>query len=154
MSHPQRSFVEWHARSLAAVWLTRHRELRALDHDGELFGVDLIVAVEHDGRFSGRQFGAVVKAGRSSESAPRLAARELSRERERFADQTMPVCMLAFPASGEPGWFRWILEPAGCDGCSELAFPDCIGFVPATDELLANVVDRVNRWYDARRVAA
>lgn len=154
MSHPQRSFVEWHVQTIAAVWLTRHRELRALDHNGDLFGVDLIVAVETEGRFSGRQFGAVVKASRSSDSAPRLTARELSRERERFLDQTMPVCMLAFPASGEPGWFRWILEPAGCDGCTELAFSDCIGFVPATDELLTSVVDRVNRWYDARRVAA
>ncbi|HEU4561372.1 MAG TPA: hypothetical protein VFS20_26195 [Longimicrobium sp.] len=61
--------------------------------------------------------------------------------------------MLVFPASGEPGWFRWILEPTSCAECAELRFADCIGFEPATDELLTRVVDQVNRWYEARRSA-
>ncbi|HET7460958.1 MAG TPA: hypothetical protein VFJ82_06910 [Longimicrobium sp.] len=154
MSHPQRDFVQYHSHTLAALWLSRRPDLRGLDQNGEIFGADLLVAVEKDGRFTGRQFGAVVKGYRAGSSAPRLTARELRRERERFADQTFPVCMLAFPASGEPGWFRWIVEPGGCDGCTGLHFSDCIGFEPATDELLGRVVSQVSQWFDARRGAA
>ena len=86
-------------------------------------------------------------------SAPRLSAAELKRDRARLADLTIPVCMLAFPASGEPGWFRWVLEPVGCHG-TELEFTDRIGFAPATSALLVDVVTQVNHWFDMRRVAA
>jgi hypothetical protein len=151
MSHPEQSFVQFHAHTLAAVWLTRNYDLRVLDQNGDVLGFDLLAAVTKDGRFSGRQFAVVVKAARAGESPPRLSARELRRERERFADLTIPLCMLAFPSSGEPGWFRWILEPTTCAGCTELGFADCIGFEPATDESLTCVVDQVNQWYDARR---
>lgn len=154
MRNPQQDFVGFHSHTLAALWLSRCSRLRALDQNGEIFGADLLVALENGGQFTGRQFGAVVKGYRSGSSAPRLTARELQRERERFADHPYPVCMLAFPASGEPGWFRWILEPDGCDGSADLHLSGCIGFVPATDEVLAGVIDRVNRWYDARKPSA
>jgi hypothetical protein len=153
MSNPQASFVGARSQTLAALWLTQHRDLRVLDQEGDFLGFDLLVAVATGGRFTGRQFGVIVKPQRSGTSGPRLTAAELRRDRARLADLTIPVCMLAFPASGEPGWFRWVLEPVGCDGTA-LEFTDRIGFAPATSELLAHVVDQVNHWFDMRRVAA
>jgi hypothetical protein len=150
MSAPQPWYVGLRARSYAVLWLTRRDDLRVVYQSSAASGVDMLVTVLRDGHFSGRQFGVVLAARRTGSAAPRLDGKTIAHEREAYADATFPVCMLAFSANSEDGWFRWIVEPAVCAGEAGLEIASRISFESTTDELLDRVVEEVNHWYDAR----
>lgn len=150
MSAPQPWYVGLRARSYAVLWLTRRDDLRVVYQSSAASGVDMLVTVLRDGHFSGRQFGVVLAARRTGSAAPRIDAKTIAHERATYADATFPICMLAFSANNESGWFRWIMEPEVCDGEARLELSSQISFESTTDELLDRVIDEVNQWYDAR----
>lgn len=138
------------ARSYAVLWLTGREDLRVVHQSSAAAGLDILVAVLHDGRISGRLFG-VVLAGRNTASRPpRLDAKMIAHERATYAESTFPICMLAFSVNSENGWFLWIVEPQSCEGDAALELSSRIHFEPTTSELLDRVIDEVNHWYDAR----
>lgn len=153
MSAPQPWHVSLRARSYAVLWLTRRDDLRVVYQSSAASGVDMLVTVLRDGHFSGRQFGVVLAARRTGSAAPRLDAKMIAHERATYSEATFPICMLAFSANSESGWFRWIVEPLPGDGDAGLELSSRIHFESTTNELLDRVVDEVNHWYDARSTA-
>jgi hypothetical protein len=151
MSVPQPWYVGLRARSYAVLWLTQRDDLRVVYQSSPASGVDMLVTVLREGHFSGRQFGVVLAPRRAGVAPPRLDARTVAHERATYAEATFPVCMLAFSANSENGWFRWIVAPeVRGDGDADLELSTQIHFEATTEELLDRVVDEVNQWYDAR----
>jgi hypothetical protein len=154
MSAPQPWHVSLRARSYAVLWLTSRDDLRVVYQSSTASGVDMLVTVLRDGQFSGRQFGVVLAARRTGSAAPRLDAKMIAHERATYSEATFPICMLAFSANSESGWFRWVVEPAAGDGEAALELSSRIHFESTTSELLDTVVDEVNQWYDTRSNSA
>ena len=149
-----RRWVEDRSIAHAALWLLERDDLRTPDQYAPYFGIHLAIVIGRGGRFRGRYFGGVVKACRSRNSAPKpLTPRAIAAERERFTDATFPVCMLAFSATSSAGWFRWIVEPVLEDGSASLRLSSSPRFRRATDELRDQLIDDVNRWFEARTLS-
>jgi hypothetical protein len=153
MGAPQPWYVNLRARSYAVLWLTQRDDLRVVYQSSAASGVDMVVTILRDGHISGRQFGVVLEPRRAGSSTPRLNPRTVAHERATYAEATFPICMLAFSANSEAGWFRWIVEPTLCDAGAALELSSRIHFQPTTGELLDSVIDEVNDWYDARTPA-
>jgi hypothetical protein len=154
MSAPQLWYVSLRARSYAVLWLTSRDDLRVVYQSSTASGVDMLVTVLRDGQFSGRQFGVVLAARRTGSAAPRLDAKMIAHERATYSEATFPICMLAFSANSESGWFRWIVEPTAGESEAALELSSRIHFEATTSELLDRVVDEVNQWYDTRSNSA
>ena len=92
----------------------------------------------------------VLAARRTGSAAPRLDAKMIAHERATYSEATFPICMLAFSANNENGWFRWIVEPQSSATDAALELSSRIHYEPTTSELLDRVIDEVNHWYDAR----
>lgn len=149
MSAPQPWFLTKRAEALAIVHLTRRVDLRVernvFDH-----GPELLVTILRDGSLTGRQFGVALKGRVSGERPPRVDAAALRRERERYRDVPFPVCLFVFVMDDDSGYHRWIVEPRVRDGAARLEVGSGLGFGVLTDAALAEIVDDVNAWYDAR----
>ena len=137
------------AEALAVVILTRRDDLRVernvFDH-----GPDLLVSILRDGALTGRQFGIELKGRVSGARPPRVDARTLRGERERYHDVPFPVCLFLFTMIDDSGDYRWIVEPRVENGEARLEVGARLGYEELSDAALDGIVRQVNAWYDAR----
>jgi hypothetical protein len=149
------------AEQLAYVVLTRRQDLVVRPHSGSDRGIDLVATLRQDGQETGRQFAVEVKAtsqplaGKPQSGigvAPHVpTSQDMHR---RFRDMTIPVAIFYFAMrDGDRGFFRWLLEP---DPILPAAprWNDDDQTIELTRERLDEIVDQVNRWYDARQLQA
>jgi len=116
-------------------------------------GLDLLITA--GGRGSALRHCGVVLQPRLATADPAVVEPGMiAREQRLFAESTLPICMLSFPAedpNDDPtGEFRWVVEPRVQGGKAFLAFSSSRRFQPLTDELLRRLVQELGEWYALR----
>jgi hypothetical protein len=148
------AFKEWfvaeRARSLAAVFLTRRRELD-LEDSKEETGLDFHVRIVHDHRPTGKSFGVLLR-GAMSPVTEANANKVLRSTVASFGSKGpfhYPVCLFFFTMRDDQGYSTWLLEPVITDpGIPKLIHrtePDCRKL---DDNALDHIIATVDTWYD------
>lgn len=152
-SATQQRLMETRARALATVLLTRRAGTLVRDASGDDgSGMDVCVTLAPPGKPGLRQFGVDLKC-RLDPVTVEQGNRWL---RERWPDLVtagpfpFPVLVFLFTMRDNGAWYSWAAEPVVEDGGgAKLPLrtePNCR---PLTDEALEELLDRVDRWYDA-----
>ncbi len=142
-------FLETRAAQLAAVVLTRHRDVSVeIEPGGAGRGLDLLVSLLDGGREVGRLLGVEVQAVRP-QVRPRTkeqALRQTSRQRHAVPSHCrFPVCLFVFTMDDDQGHWRWIQRP-GARGPELIADEDS-PLRPLTDAAVAGLLDAARDWH-------
>lgn len=142
-------FLETRAAQLAAVVLTRHRDVSVeIEPGGAERGLDLLVSLLDGGQEAGRLLGVEVQAVRP-QVHPRTkeqALRQTSRLRHVVsAHCRFPVCLFVFTMDDDQGYWRWIQRP-GARG-QELIADEASPLRPLTDAAVADLLVATRDWY-------
>lgn len=140
------------AESLAAVYLTRRPDLHVERYAVKESGIDFLVTILKEGASTGRLFGVqtkgIYKQGNRASSHNGSKATAHSIDYSISADLPFPVCLFLFSMQDDAGYWRWLLEPRTDAEQRQLLMFSGTGVSPLTNEALAEIVERVNRWYD------
>jgi len=154
--------AENRARILAMVQFTSREDLLVteLRHD---YGLDLLVQLGSDRNTRRQHFGVILKATTELlEDEPQAAAalRSLLRGEgnQPSPSYAFPIIVTLFSMPNDRGYYAWLAEPviAG-DNAPHLKHQDTVQCSPFDRHGLAEIVRRVNEWYDslfARLLAA
>lgn len=147
----QKRLIAERAQSLALVLLTRREDLDIAESRADV-GFDLLVTLRPGPKPGVRQFG-VELWGRW----PRLAADQATKVLQprlqkllRHAPFPYPVVVFVFTMEDDRGWYAWSAEPSVTDQGAELiqhGEPSCH---PLDAQALDEIIDAVDRWYDAK----
>ncbi|MBN3906792.1 MAG: DUF4365 domain-containing protein [Nostoc sp. NMS1] len=146
-------YIEKRAESLAIVYLTRRDDLiisqPTLDK-----GLDFLITITKDGVSSGRLFGVEVKATVSTSGLIQhndIIKLKTNINTYFFRDFPFPVCLFFFTLDNDKAYYKWILEPNINESNNVcLIFNENKELKKLDDEEIANMISRVNSWYDQR----
>jgi len=148
------------AVALAIMHLTRRDDLKVSERPASLdYGVDLLVTVCKARKPTGRWFGVQVK-GVVSERQLRHRNRPIGVEPvERVGAWAksipFPVCLFVFTMENDCGRFRWVKEPIlTSDNSPKLRLIADGSLFPLTNGGIAELVARVNEWYDRQEATS
>jgi hypothetical protein len=146
------------AESLAIVYLTRHPDLLVDRYDRPDSGMDLLVTIAPEGRATGRLFGVKVKGISRSTNGYRADAIPYSAVSDhaikKLTEVPFPVCLFVFEMYSDQGFWLWGREPRVAeDNRRDLVNGNPKELAPLTRETISSLVEYVNRWYDAGRMA-
>jgi hypothetical protein len=147
----RKKLIAERARALAIVCLTRRPDLGVEDVKDDL-GVDLLVRLTHEDRPGLRQLGVELRGvwkAVSQDEANKVLRPSLQQVR-RYGPFPFPVCLFMFTMENDQGWFTWVAEPVvNTDGTFNLHLHESASCKPLSDEVVDQIVERVDRWYDA-----
>jgi hypothetical protein len=146
-------YIEKRAESLAIVYLTRRDDLiisqPTLDK-----GLDFLITITKDGISSGRLFGVEVKATVSTSGLIQhndIIKLKTNINTYFFRDFPFPVCLFFFTLDNDKAYYKWILEPNINESNNVcLIFNENKELKKLDDKEIANIISRVNSWYDQR----
>jgi hypothetical protein len=142
-------FLETRAAQLAAVLLTRHRDVSVeIEPVGTGRGLDLLVSLLEGGRDLGRLLGVEVQAVRPRARPRSLeqALRETNRLRHIVPPQIQfPVCLFVFTMDDDHGYWRWLRAPG--ERSQELTTSRDSALCPLTDAAAAGLLAAARDWY-------
>lgn len=141
------------AEALAMVLLTARDDLR-IRQVNDAHGLDLVVELIQDGRATGRVLGIQLLARvepvdipDGSADIPDIAVLDTLRN-------TFPVCGFLFTMRDEHAYYYWLSEPVIAEEQGpKLRQPSTVTLRPLNRESLGELLQAVNRWYEALTVA-
>ncbi|MEH2378021.1 MAG: DUF4365 domain-containing protein [Nostoc sp.] len=148
-------YIGKRAESLAIVYLTRRDDL-IISQPTPDKGLDFLITITKDGVSSGRLFGVEVKA---TVSTPGLIQHHdifklknnSNKNTNFFRDLPFPVCLFFFTLENDKAYYKWILEPNMNEQNNlGLNFNENDELKQLNDQEIANIISRVNSWYDQR----
>ena len=145
----KRFLSEW-AETAATVVLTRRPELTIAEANPDT-GFDLEVSIKRNDRATRPSFGVLLRAEIQSldvHHANKLLTPTLTRFQAVWKP-TSPICLFLFTMRERQEYLTWLAEPVIKDGVPKLIRRKSALCVPVTNDLLAEIVDRVVAWYDA-----
>ena len=140
------------ARALAIICLTRRTDLIVRDEAADI-GVDLLVSVHSEHTFGLRFFGVKLRSGWAAKTAESANAglRPSMKKMLRYGPFPLPVALFLFTMEDNRGWYTWVAEPAtDAAGIAKLRQHDEAHCQPLVEHAVDEIVESVNRWYDAR----
>lgn len=154
MQTEQPWYIGFRSEALAVVYLTRRDDLIVSQQQKDT-GLDLLVTITQDGKYSGRMFGIEVKATASSSDL--IQEQDFFKVKNKkynfnisfFKDLPFPMCLFFFTLDNDQGYYRWILEPVIKDENNvALKFNENEELKSLNDEEIDNIITIVNSWYD------
>jgi hypothetical protein len=148
----QEWFVAERSRALAMMHLTRRDDLVITAGRGA--GLEYLVAVtarQEPREPSVRQFGVFLRGSKEATTEARLAQvlrLTLARFR-RVGPFPYPVCLFYFTMDDDQGYFTWVAEPEVTGNGPRLLMHGEAHCHKLDRKTLDEIVDRVDRWYDA-----
>jgi hypothetical protein len=148
----QQRLMEERSRALATVLLTRRTDVTVHDvaRAGDEPGIDVSVRLQSE-KPGLRQFGVQLRWGLApfTEEQGNAALRSQWKQTTRFGPFPFPVVAFLFTMQDDGAWYTWVAEPVVTeDGKAQLPLrtePDC---QQLTNDSLATLLDRVDKWYD------
>jgi hypothetical protein len=147
----QQRFIGERTRALAIVYLTRRPDVQVRETVDES-GFDLLVTVHSEKKHGLRQFAVSLKGARTRVAAEHAnsALRPSLRNLLRDGPFPFPVVLFYFTMENSEGWYTWVAEPVVSeDGGFELRSQEEAACQPLDDQAVDEIIDRVDRWYDA-----
>lgn len=150
-------YIEQRAEQLTFVYLSRHDELDIKKQDSDYdSGLDFLVSIVENGKYTGKVFGVLVKANLSLEpiqqgiSLPNSFILNID-EPALPEDIPFPLCLFVFAMENDAGYYRWLKEPQfDSKGKPELVLNKVREFKKLTKAELNNIVSQVNLWYEKK----
>jgi len=145
-------FVEKRAHALAMMLLSRREDLLIEEVVQADIGLDYIVRFHTEGKEGLREFGIQLKgrwAAVTKERADKVL-RSSMQQMKRYGPSLRPVCLFFFTMENDGAWYTWVAEP--------IEWEDRKPMLRSYDEAdcreldrraLKDIIDRVDRWYDA-----
>jgi hypothetical protein len=131
--------------------LTRRPDLTIREATADI-GIDLLVRLHPEGKEGVRQFGVEIRGVLSAVTADH-ANKILGPSMQKMLRNgpfPFPVVLFFFAMEDDQGWYAWVAEPViESDGSPELRQHGEADCRPLDDEYVDEIVDRVDRWYDA-----
>jgi hypothetical protein len=147
----QQRFIAGRARALAVVYLTRRGDLIVTEEAADL-GVDLQVTLNLDHKEGHRKFGVALKGVWRAVTADQVN-KVLSPSMQkmlRCGAFPFPVVLFFFTMENNEGWYTWVAEPVvSSEQGFELVQHGDASCRPLNSEALDEIVEAVDRWYDA-----
>ncbi|MEH2078886.1 MAG: DUF4365 domain-containing protein [Nostoc sp.] len=147
-------YIKRRAESLAVVYLTRRDDL-IISQPTPNQGLDFLITITKDGVYTGRLFGVEVKARDFTSKLKKyydiLKLKNRLNKLEKFKNLPFPVCLFFFIVETDQGYYKWILEPKINEQKQvSLHFNENDDLKKLDDKEIANIILRVNSWYDQR----
>ena len=133
------------------VNLTRRDDLVVM-HAGQGIGLEFIVYIaKGQEEQSIRQFGVFLRGTKSPVTVSHLdkVLRPTMQSFLRRGQFPYPVCLFDFTMDDDQGYYTWVAEPAVTSDGPRLLMHDAAHCRKLDKEALDDIVDRVDRWYDA-----
>jgi len=147
----QKRLVGERAAALATVYLTRRTDLDIRAETADV-GIDLLVGLHPEGKEGLRQLGVQVKGVLSAVTADH-ANKILGPNMQKmlhYGPFPFPVVLFFFAMENDQGWYAWAAEPViATDGSPKLRQHGDADCHPLDERAIDEIVDRVDRWYDA-----
>ena len=147
----QLRFIAERVRALAVVYLTRRGDL-IVTEEGTDVGVDLWVTLNLEDKEGHRKFGVELKGvwtAVTADHANKVLYPSMQRIL-RYGPFPFPVVLFFFTMENNEGWYTWASEPViSSKGGFELVQHGEASCRPLDSEAIDEIVDTVDRWYDA-----
>lgn len=143
-------YLDQRLQALAIIHLTRRKDLVVTKNDPGT-GVDLFVSINRPGEPSRRVFGVTLEGTTDAIANEQQATALMSSMaiEQRGAQFMMPVCVFLFSMHDDQGYYDWQAEPLLENGKVQLPLKTGFRAQKLTTAALDDMVDVVNRWYDA-----
>jgi hypothetical protein len=141
-------FIGERSEALAAVFLTRRKDVKIRTDMKSDEGSDLLVEIARDDTISGRFFVVQVKGTVTSDpnewtqGTGRLAALA----KRHFV---VPTCLFLINVRDNKAVYAWVAEPCIQENKAALEFHEPGKFAPLTDEAVDHIIQSVDDWYNA-----
>ncbi len=155
MENTQVWYIAQRAEQLAFIYLSRRDDLVITEQNDD-YGIDFLVSIVENGKYTGRMFGVQVKARLALEATQKntLSANSFKLDISESPipeDIPFPLCLFAFAMKNDEGYYRWLKEPRfNSAGKSELVLNKVSEFKKLTKAELNNIVSQVNLWYEKK----
>lgn len=155
MEKTQAWYIAERAEQLAFVYLSRRNDL-VITKQNDDYGIDFLVSIVENGKYTGRVFGVQIKAELSlvptQDNTPLEDSFELNiSEPPLPEDIPFPMCLFAFAMENDEGYYRWLKEPQfSSEGKPKLVVNKVSAFKKLTKVELNNIVSQVNLWYEKK----
>ena len=144
-------FITERARALAVVLLTRRPDLVVHEaEDGS--GLNLVVEIAKNRRSRMRRFGVLLRGALSpvDEEGANKVLRPAFQGLQRLEPPSFPACLFLFTMEDDQGYYTWLTEPLVAAGSRPvLRVHDSADCKRLTNASLDQIVQAVNKWYDA-----
>ena len=153
MENTQVWYIEQRAEQLAFVYLSRRDDL-VITKQPDDYGLDFLVSIVENGKYTGRVFGVQIKARLSLEPIqPGISLANGFKlnfhESELLEDIPFPLCLFVFAMENDVGYYRWLKEPKfDSKGKPELVLNSVREFKELTEVELNTIVSQVKLWYE------
>jgi hypothetical protein len=147
----QEYFIAERARILALVYLTRREDLIVTEETADV-GVDLWVTLNRGNKGGHRKFGVQIKGARAAVAPGQInkTLRPGIQQMLRHRPFPFPVVLFFFTMENNEGWYTWVAEPVvSSAGDFEIVEHSEASCRPLDTEAINEVVEAVDRWYDA-----
>jgi hypothetical protein len=147
----QQHFIAERARALALVYLTRREDLIVTEETTDV-GVELWVTFNLEDKEGHRKFGVELRGGWAAVT-PDSANKGLYPSMQkmlRYGPFPFPVVLFFFTMEDSKGWYTWVAEPlVSSGGGFEIVPHGEASCRPLNTEAIDEIVEAVDRWYDA-----
>jgi Domain of unknown function (DUF4365) len=147
----QQHFIAERARISALVYLTRREDLIVTEETADVGG-DLWVTLKPGKKEGHRKFGVQLK-GAWAAVAPGHVNKALQpgiQQMLRYRPFPLPVVLFFFTMENNEGWYTWVAEPVVSSGGEfELVQHSEASCRPLDGEAINEIIEAVDRWYDA-----
>jgi hypothetical protein len=147
----QQRFVAERVRALAVVYLTRRKDLIVTEETDDV-GVDLWVTLNLEEKVGHRKFGVELRGSWAAATADHLnkTLYPSMQGMLRYGHFPFPVVLFCFTMENNEGWYTWVAEPAvSPSGDFGIVPHDEASCRPLTTKAIDEIVEAVDRWYDA-----
>ncbi|CAN5704783.1 hypothetical protein BH23PLA1_BH23PLA1_44770 [soil metagenome] len=146
-------FISERIRALAIMHLTRRADLIVREEAREPDKIlDLVVDIIDPAKPGRRRFGVYLQGTKSPvtiEHANTVLRPSMARFRA-YGEVPYPFCLFYFTMEDNKGYFTWTAEPMIDDeGRPRLRYHEAPHCTEIDREVLDQIVDKVNAWYDA-----
>ena len=147
----QQRFIAERVRSLAVVYLTRREDLIVTEEATDI-GVDLWVTLNLEDKEGHRKFGVELRGGWTAmdDDHANKSLYPSMQKMLRYGPFALPVVLFFFTMENNEGWYTWAAEPVVSSGGGfEIVQHDEASCRPLNAEAIDEIVEKVDRWYDA-----
>src|SRR5262249_6590968 len=154
MKQEEAIFIGERAEQLAFVYLSRRNDLIIKREEQHDFGIDLIVSITRDGKYTGRILGVIVKGKKSIQDVTKgpINAEQVRLNTGKTVipkDLPFPLCMFVFFMKDDAGYYRWVKEPVrNEEGKAELILNQENVFEKLTDKAIDQIIEKTNDYYE------
>jgi hypothetical protein len=155
VGQPRVWYLEERAEQLALLYLSRRNDLRVTKlHDD--YGIDLLVEIYQDNHPTGRMFGVLLKAQVSQDQEhEQIDTKISSGEMQSVKDLPFPLCLFVFVMDNDAAYYLWVKQPlVAPEGFPHLVINDVAQIKTLTKESINDIVQQVERWYEAKTIQA